>query len=92
LPTMQEAWDPGFEAAGWNSVHAPTGIPEEALRRMNAEMLASLDLPAVRRFFGEQGYVIPPAARNTPAALAALQRADAMKWGRIIETEAVRLD
>ncbi|WP_338664787.1 tripartite tricarboxylate transporter substrate binding protein [Pararoseomonas sp. SCSIO 73927] len=92
LPTMQEAWMPGFEAAGWNSVHAPAGTPEAALQRMSAEMLASLDMPEVRRFFGEQGYVIPPAERNTPAALAALQRSDAGKWGRIIEDASVRLD
>ncbi|HEY8611433.1 MAG TPA: tripartite tricarboxylate transporter substrate-binding protein, partial [Roseomonas sp.] len=84
LPTMQQADMPGFEAAGWNSVHAPAGTPEAALRRMGAETLAALDRPEVRRFFGEQGYVIPPAARNTPADLAALQRSDAEKWGRII--------
>jgi tripartite-type tricarboxylate transporter receptor subunit TctC len=92
LPTMEEAGMPGFDAAGWNSVHAPRGTPEEALRRMNAEMLAVLDLPEIRRLFGEQGYEIPPSSRNTPAALAALHRADMEKWGKIIRETEIRLD
>jgi tripartite-type tricarboxylate transporter receptor subunit TctC len=89
---MEEAGMPGFDAAGWNSVHAPRGTPEEALRRMNAEMLAVLDLSEIRRLFGEQGYEIPPSSQNTPAALAALHRADMGKWGKIIREAEIRLD
>lgn len=46
LPTIAETW-PGFEAFLWNGLFAPAGTPPAVVARINAEVTAVLEKPAM---------------------------------------------
>ncbi|WP_349369107.1 tripartite tricarboxylate transporter substrate binding protein [Salinarimonas sp.] len=48
VPTVAELGYPGFEAATWNTVAAPSGTPDAIVERLNAEVAAVMETPAVR--------------------------------------------
>ena len=54
LPTAAETL-PGFSARGWFVVMAPAGTPELILRKVNADLNATLDRPEVRQRFQDIG-------------------------------------
>ena len=54
LPTAAETL-PGFSARGWFVVMAPAGTPEPILRKVNADLNATLDRPEVRQRFQDIG-------------------------------------
>ncbi|MDB5372431.1 MAG: tripartite tricarboxylate transporter substrate binding protein [Belnapia sp.] len=47
VPTIGEAFLPGFEAATWGMVIAPAGLPAEVLAKLNADCRAALARPEV---------------------------------------------
>jgi tripartite-type tricarboxylate transporter receptor subunit TctC len=81
LPTLSEAGVPGYEASGWFGLLAPTGTPQEIVRRLNSEIVKSLASPDLRqRLAGLGGEV----AGGTPEQFAAHLRQEIAKWGKLI--------
>jgi tripartite-type tricarboxylate transporter receptor subunit TctC len=48
---------PGFDFAGWWALAAPTGVPETIIARVNREMAAVLNDPAVVERLKNAGFV-----------------------------------
>jgi tripartite-type tricarboxylate transporter receptor subunit TctC len=48
---------PGFDFAGWWALAAPTGVPEAIVARVNREMAAILNDPAVVEKLKNAGFV-----------------------------------
>jgi len=80
VPTVAETV-PGFEMAVWYAAYGPAGLPQEVVVRLNTEIGRILFLPEVKK---RMEAIAVETARSTPQELAALTRADAEKWGRII--------
>jgi tripartite-type tricarboxylate transporter receptor subunit TctC len=55
IPTVAESGLPGYELAIWLGILAPAGLPEDVLRRLNAELRRVIDDPEVRERFVSQG-------------------------------------
>jgi len=81
VPTVAETV-PGFEMAVWYAAFGPAGVPPDIVARLNAEIGRILFLPQVRERMAD---IAVEVARSSPKELAALTRADADKWGRIIK-------
>lgn len=80
VPTVAETV-PGFEMAVWYAAYGPAGLPQEVVARLNAEIGRILFLPDVKKRMED---IAVETARSSPEQLAALTRADADKWGKII--------
>jgi tripartite-type tricarboxylate transporter receptor subunit TctC len=85
IPTFAEMGLPALSFSGWYGLFAPKGTPKEIIDRLNGAAVQALADPAVRSRLADLGLEIFPRERQTPEALAALQKADAEKWWPIIK-------
>jgi tripartite-type tricarboxylate transporter receptor subunit TctC len=89
LPTFAEAGLPQYDTNAWYSVHAPAGTPREIVRRLNAELVASVrDADVLARF--KQLSTEP--VGNSPEEFAAFVRAELEKYARVIKAAGIKLD
>ena len=79
-PTVAETV-PGYEMAVWYGAFGPKGMPAELTRKLNAEINAIMMLPDVKAKMEAIG--VEP-VNETPEQFAAVMRADAEKWGRLV--------
>ena len=89
LPTAAETVAPGFDAVPWYGIAAPTGTPPAIIRRLNAEINASLTTPAVSERLQQEGAEPVP---TTPEAFGQLIRAEVARWGELIRAAGVTAD
>ncbi|MFS2033281.1 Bug family tripartite tricarboxylate transporter substrate binding protein [Polaromonas sp. CT11-55] len=90
VPTVAEALNmKDFEASSWYALYAPAGTPPDIVKRLSAEVDAALKQPAVAKRLTDLG-AIP--AGGTPEKLAAFQRMEQDKWGKVIQLAHVKPD
>jgi len=78
VPTIGEAFLPGFEASTWGMVIGPAGIPAPVLAKLNADIRAALQVPSVVERHKTLGAEI---VSNTPEEMRAFTEAEMKKWG-----------
>jgi tripartite-type tricarboxylate transporter receptor subunit TctC len=81
LPTMGEAGFPAVEVLNWQGIVGPKGLPAEIIRTLNAAGNKALQDPELRAKMLEQGNEI---AGGTPEQFAALIKAEAPRWGKVV--------
>ena len=84
LPTAAEAGLAGFQVGVWHGIYAPKGTPKASLDKLVAALQAGAKDPDFVRRMTELGASIYGADKMTPAAHAALLKAEIDKWGPII--------
>jgi tripartite-type tricarboxylate transporter receptor subunit TctC len=92
VPTIAESGVPGlekFEAASWQGLFAPAGLPRDVLARLNAEVVKAMEAPDIKEFFGSQGFIV---GGSTPEQFRSLVEAEVPKWGRVIKAANVKVD
>jgi tripartite-type tricarboxylate transporter receptor subunit TctC len=89
LPTFAEAGLPGYDTNAWYSMHAPAGTPPEIVRRLNAELVATLKDPDILERFKQ---LATDPVGNSPEEFAAFVRAELDKYARIIKSAGIKLD
>jgi tripartite-type tricarboxylate transporter receptor subunit TctC len=88
VPTMAEALGmKDFEASSWYALYAPTGTPPDIVRRLSAQVDAALKKPAVAKRLTDLGAV---PVGGGPEKLAAFQRAEQDKWGKVIQAAKIK--
>jgi tripartite-type tricarboxylate transporter receptor subunit TctC len=92
IPTVDEAGLPELHISVWGGVFAPKGTPKPVIARLNAALVEALADNAVRQRFIALGQEIFPREKQTPEALAALQKADIEKWWPIIKAANIKPD
>jgi tripartite-type tricarboxylate transporter receptor subunit TctC len=80
VPTVAETL-PGFEMSVWYAAYGPAGLPPQIVGRLDAEIGRILFLPEVQKPMAD---IVIEVAKSSPGELAALTRADADKWTKII--------
>jgi tripartite-type tricarboxylate transporter receptor subunit TctC len=83
MPTVSEAGVPGFEAANWFGVFAPTGTPRAVIDQLNAAINKSVQTSEMRDTLHAQG---ADALMGTPDDLAELLKRELEKYRIIIKT------
>ena len=82
VPTMGEAGYPAVEVLNWQGIIGPKGLPAEIVRILNDAGNKALQDPGLRKTMLEQGNEI---AGGTPEQFAALIRAEAPRWGKVVK-------
>jgi len=90
IPTSGESGVPGFLMSGWFGFWGPKGMPAEAIAKINGAMKDVLADPAVKAKFAELGLDVASAQQQTPAGLAAFQKAEIEKWWPIIKAANIK--
>jgi tripartite-type tricarboxylate transporter receptor subunit TctC len=89
VPTFGEQGFPGFETLTWFSLFAPRGTPAEMVDQLNGYVRElAQDADARKRL---EASFIDPAAMTAPE-FAAVVKADAAKWERIVRDAGVKID
>jgi tripartite-type tricarboxylate transporter receptor subunit TctC len=89
VPTFAEQGFPGFETSTWFSLFAPRGTPKEIVDQLNGYVRELAQDQDARKRLGAN--FIDPAVM-TAAEFAALVKADAVKWERIVREAGVKVD
>jgi tripartite-type tricarboxylate transporter receptor subunit TctC len=82
VPTVTESGLPGYFASSWNAVAAPAKTPPAVIEKLNREINAAMNSPAVKQRLQELGV---DAHAGTPDALKDLLAAEIVKWRAVIE-------
>jgi tripartite-type tricarboxylate transporter receptor subunit TctC len=92
IPTAEEAGLPGFVTSSWFALFAPKATPRDIVAKLNGAVVNALTDPLVRARFAELGLEMFPREQQTPAALAAFQRAEIEKWWPIIKAAGIKVE
>jgi tripartite-type tricarboxylate transporter receptor subunit TctC len=89
VPTTAEAGLPGFEVSAWFGVLAPSGTPDEIVRRLSKEIAGVLGREDVLEIFRAQG---DEPASSSPEQFAKLIETESVKWSRAIKASGAKVD
>jgi tripartite-type tricarboxylate transporter receptor subunit TctC len=89
VPTIAEAGLSGLDADIWFAMFAPAGTPEAIVRRLNAEIRATLAKPDMAEKLRAQYFDVRP---GTPEALAQTVREDLAHWTKVVKDANIRID
>jgi tripartite-type tricarboxylate transporter receptor subunit TctC len=81
LPTMAEQGYPAVEVQNWQGLVAPKGIPADLVKVLNAALNKALQDPEVKEKILSQGNEM---GGGTPEQFAALIKAEAPRWGKVV--------
>jgi len=89
LPTIGEFY-PGLENSIWLGLFAPTGIPEETLARLRAELKRVLEAPDVKKKLNAAGGLDPYVA--SPEEFNELIKRDYAKFAKLVKDIGLKVD
>jgi tripartite-type tricarboxylate transporter receptor subunit TctC len=87
VPTMIEAGVPDYDFTTWYALVVPAATPMPVVARLNRELAAIAQSPAVKELFAAQG--LETAHSRAPEARSYLA-AEVAKWGKIIKASGAR--
>ena len=82
IPTMGEAGFPAVEVLNWQGLVGPKGLTPEMVRQLNAIANKALLDPDLKQKILSQGNEV---GGGTPEAFAALIKAEAPRWGKVVK-------
>ncbi len=89
LPTVAESGIPGYEVSAWFGIFAPAGVPQPAVRRLNAEFVKAMREPDLRQRLASQGADV---LTSTPEEFSAYLRSEIDKWARVVKASGMKPD
>ncbi len=89
VPTVREQGYAGMEAAGFQGLVGPAGLPRPVVDRLAAELQKVLAQPEVQARFAGAGAEVQP---RGPAAFAAYVKGEAERWSALIAQRGIKLD
>lgn len=89
VPTIGEQGYPGFDAGTWYALLAPAGTSAEVIGILNAAANEAIRVPQVRdKILSEGGDV----TGGTSEQFAAMMKADAAKWSKVVKDSGAQVD
>jgi tripartite-type tricarboxylate transporter receptor subunit TctC len=88
VPAIAETL-PGFDITAWYGFMAPTGTPNEIVKKVHDDSVAIIKRPDFQERLDKDG--IEPVA-NTPEEFAAQIKADLARWAAIVRAAGAKLD
>jgi tripartite-type tricarboxylate transporter receptor subunit TctC len=92
IPSFAKMGLPALSYSQWYGLFAPMGTPANIIERFNLTVVEGLADPAVAARLAPFGMELFPHERQTPQALAAMQKADAEKWWPLIKEFGIKAE
>ena len=92
VPTLDELGITSVDASFWHGIWVPTGTPQDVVAKLDAAIRESLADPVVQERLKKVGQEVWPPEYQTPAALAAKQKAEMAKWTPVIKEAGIKAD
>jgi tripartite-type tricarboxylate transporter receptor subunit TctC len=89
VPTMAEAGFPDFVVRDWLGLVARSGVPAEAIAKVNAALGRTLQAEDVRASYAKLG---AQAVGGTPEAFGALIEAETIRWADVAKAANLKVD
>lgn len=90
LPTVAESGLPGFDVVAFHILLAPTGVSQEKIDKLNAEITRIMKMPDVIDRVSVQGAVI--FGNKTPQQVSTFINEEIVKFGRVIKESNIHAD
>jgi len=88
VPTIGETVT-GFSVLSWFGLYGPKGMSPELAKRINSEVLKTLQSPEMVARFASMGI---DAGRLSPTEFGAMVKADSARWGKLAKDRNIKLD
>ena len=88
LPTMSEAWLPGFSFAGWYGILAPAGTPDAVVKRLNQALVEVVKSPALAERITAMGN---EPVGSSSGEFDAFIKQEIPKWAQVIKAAKITL-
>jgi hypothetical protein len=92
IPTFAELGLPALSYSQWYGLFAPTGTSQSIVDKLKFAAVEALADPVVPARLAPFGMELFPHERQTPEALAAMQKADAEKWWPLIKELGIKAE
>lgn len=89
VPTLQESGLAAFDVGTWMGLVAPAGTPADIVKRLNAELVAVVNDPAVQKQLVNQG--IEPAP-STPEALTQRIQNEVQQFANLVKEAKLKVE
>ncbi|QKH36112.1 tripartite tricarboxylate transporter substrate binding protein [Achromobacter pestifer] len=89
VPTMAEQGVPNFTAYAWQGLVGPAGLPEPVVKKLAADLEATLKSPAVSQKILDMGVIPMPLSSQEFKAYAEQERA---AWADVIKKAGIKLE
>ncbi|MGY6270269.1 Bug family tripartite tricarboxylate transporter substrate binding protein [Achromobacter denitrificans] len=89
VPTMAEAGVKGYDASSWFGLLAPAGTPPAVVDKIQHDVAAALQLPAVRAQLQAQGAT---PSGNTPEQFKQFMAQETAKWAEVVKKSGAKVD
>jgi tripartite-type tricarboxylate transporter receptor subunit TctC len=89
IPTIAASGYPKYEATNWYGLVAPTGTPEEIIRKLNAVVIQTVNLNSVQEHYANHG--VEPVT-STPEEMRAFLRTETDKWANVVRISGARAE
>ncbi len=89
VPTVAESGVPGFDAATWFGIVAPSATPKAVVDKLNAGIAKGLEDPEMAQRLLSQGSEVQG---STPEGLAKYMRDESERWRKLIKTAGIKVD
>jgi tripartite-type tricarboxylate transporter receptor subunit TctC len=90
VPTLDESGIKGIYASFWHGIWAPKGTPKPVIDTLNKAFKSTLADAGVQQRFKDVGQEMFSVEQQTPAALAAQQKADIERWWPVIKAAGIK--
>lgn len=87
VPTIAESGLPGYYAASWYGLMLPAGVPRPVVDALSKEIVAAMEVPAIRDGMLKQGF---EPVGNTPAEFAKFIREEIPRWEKVVKNAGIR--
>ena len=89
VATAVESGFPGYEDYTWIAFFAPRGTPRAIVEKLNADIAAALQVPAIKERLATLGFDFTP---NSPGQFSEYLKREVVKWGQVVKDSGARVD
>ena len=89
VPTISEAGVPGYVTTIWLALYLPAKTPQFIVTRLNEAVVQAIGDPDVKRRLAQIGML---ATSSTPQELLEHNRAEIVRWGKVVRDANIRLE
>jgi tripartite-type tricarboxylate transporter receptor subunit TctC len=89
VPTVAESVLTGYEAANWNGLVGPAGVPQDLVMRYNADVVRVVTEPAIRDRLSASGF---DPIGDTPAQFSAYLKTEFQRWATLIRSRGIKAE